>query len=241
MKSSKRQGNAPHRTWRSLSDPQAIVIAALVAVIPLLMTLLITLKSRPPEKPEFNPSAQMRADIQALLPKPNDEIKVMVYERMCFGFVTPENWEIHDTATYFGGGRIMASKRPGEDMSQIGVEFHVRSWLDRYTVPTFEDYANLMLQEHEQVFENVTLNQLNLQGNAAYYVDYDLSNESEASVLKNGRLYTVLLTKPLLLNMISRIPINDSGTEFWQEVEQIVDSIRIHRGCLDEKVKLATH
>ena len=134
----------PKSSRRELTEPRAMVLVALIGIIPALITGFITWQAGKPKRDV----SQAAAEISDAAKRLDDSLRApsgfqkKVFPNLGFGFIAPNAWKVEDYTTRFGVADIDVVQRYTDEKGVIGVEYKLMPVQPNYVNDHAQEVAN---------------------------------------------------------------------------------------------------
>jgi hypothetical protein len=216
--------------WKELSDAQAVVIAALIALCPPIISggiaAITTINFI---KRDLDPIEQARLRLLDALPS-RPGFSKHVYPAFGFGFLTPASWAIEDAATRFGGGEVDCVKRYEDTKGIVGVKFRMRTVQNNYINHIADEIQN-QIDVWKKIDPNLTMGDITINAQEAKSFFY---NQPTGKRIGDIRVYWLRLASNVKLEILGFVYTDSSDlAEFRHEFDSIVDSMVFDKQTLE--------
>lgn len=206
------------RWWRRLSDAQATILAALVAVLPSITTGVATYIAKPERE------TVVRRTLLEKIPSRSGWTPHS-YPLLGLAFLAPSSWVSDDAAARVAGGDADVIKRyEGDSGAAIGVQFRVQSVQLNYINAPNKQVAN-QLDVDRTRDPDASVHDAVVGGWPAKLFEFSLPTGQRRGEV---RRYWLRLIPEVQLEILAFI-YEDSPDreEFWSEVDILVDTVVI--------------
>ncbi len=217
-----------------LTEPWAMVIVAVISIVPAFITGVVTWQVGKPNRD----ISQVAVDISDAAKRLDDSLRASsgyhkkVYASLGFGFIAPKAWLVEDYATRFGVADIDVVQRYTDEKSVIGVEYRL--------IPVQPNYVNDHVQEIQNQIDvwkkidpNLQIADSTVSGFPAKRFDYNQPTGKRVGMI---RRYWVRIVPEIKLQILcftyTDAPDRDA---FWKAAEKIVESTVIDRELLEQR------
>ena len=212
----KEKANLPQKINMRLTNSKAIIIAALIGIIPAILTYFF--------KPEKSIIDIHKDYYNKIIPKINRApgYKSYVYPNMCIGFSAPTSWTIEDAAAVFAGSEFSLVKRYEETGGIIGVKFRIQAVQKNY-INNIEKEIENQLKVLEKIDSDTTVKDEIIGGKLSKCFSY---KQRTGRLYGDIKLFFVRLIPEVKLVIIAFARHESSDQkEFWNEFNLIKQSI----------------
>jgi len=208
------------KTFSKLTDSQATVIAALIAIIPAIITAFAAVKLKPDKSlREYNQELSEKIIVRI---EDRPGYNKYVYPAMCLGFSLPSSWTIEDAAAKFSGGELNLVKRYEETKGSIGIVFRLRPVQKNYINDPIAEVNNYLdalrkIDSTVEVYDDV------FSGFSAKTFHYKQKTGEKYADIRMS-LINILPQVRLSMFAFSRLQSSDYN-EYWDEYKILKHSI----------------
>ena len=219
-----------------LTEPQAMVLVALIGIVPALITGFVTWKVSKPSTKEMKEVVQV-TDAERRL---DDSLRATsgyqkrIYPQFGFGFIAPKAWQVEDYAARFGVADIDVIQRYTDEKAAIGVEFKL--------IPVQPNYVNDVVAEvgnqadvWRKIDPNLQIMDTTVSGFPAKRFDF-----TQATGKRRGqiRAYWIRIVPEVKLQIFCFTYTDEPDRDmFWKQAERIVESTIVDRELLERRRK----
>lgn len=224
----------PFARQSKLSEPQAMVLVALIGVVTTVISGFVTWQvSRPTNKEVKRAVALTDAEkrLDDALRAPSGKQK-KIYPKLGFGFIAPSAWIVEDYAAKFGVSDIDVVQRYTAQKAAIGVEFKL--------MPVQPNYVNDIQAEVRNQADvwkkddpNLQISETTVSGFPAKQFDF-----TKATGERRGKIraYWVRIVPEVKLQIFCFTYTDEPDREaFWSEAERLVESTVVDRELLEQR------
>ncbi len=229
--------DTPSVESKVLTQPKAMIIVALIGLIPAIITGLITWNAGKPKREMSREAVAVSAAAARLddsLRAPSGFQK-KIYPNLGFGFIAPKAWQVEDYTTRFGIADIDVVQRYTEAKAVIGVGYNL--------VPVQPNYVNDINQEisnqshvWEKIDPGLQVVDDTIAGFPAKRFDYTQKTGKRVGQI---RTYWVRILPEVKLQIACFTYTDEPDQEqFWKDAQRVVESTQVDRELLELRRKL---
>jgi len=140
------------KTFLKLTDSQATIIAAAIAIVPALITSFATFHFKKDKSQEEYRQQLSNNIVVKVEDRPG--YNRYVFPALCLGFSLPSSWTMDDAAAKFAGGELNLVKRYEETKGSIGIIIRLRPVQKNYINDPVAEVKN-QLEPLQKIDSNV--------------------------------------------------------------------------------------